>query len=198
MRDEEMIIIDEKDIEGVEITIDEHDIQEAANAYVEWHKDIIVINPDDVDMTPISNQRFYDKLRQDIQTWAASKGVNNKYLEYILLAPDFFMLLVRLIADERVPLKLRTILISACAYFISPIDAMPEAILGPLGYLDDVVLAALAIFVTLNHIDETVVREHWSGTGDIVALVQKIVSAGEALLHNAKLWDAFKKKTAYE
>jgi uncharacterized membrane protein YkvA (DUF1232 family) len=193
---EKLIVITEDDLQAV-ITIDEEDIQRAADDFVEWNRDLISVAPNALDLSPSKKQRFYEKIRRDILAWAKGKGINSKYLEYILLAPDLFILLVRLVADGRVPTKLRTILVAAIAYFIVPVDAMPEALLGPAGFIDDVVFAALGILTVLKLTDEAIVRQHWSGEGDVVELVSKVADAGEVLL-GSRLWNAFKKKAALE
>jgi hypothetical protein len=55
----------------------------------------------------------------------------------LLFAPDTFILLTRLARDPRVTGKNKVLLGSAIAYFVFPLDLMPEAIFGPIGYLDD-------------------------------------------------------------
>jgi len=195
--EKDLLVIDEEDLD-VEITIDERDIQKAAEAYMEWNQDLVVITPDDLQWSPEKSQRFYDQIRQQIRAWAEGKGKAYRYLEYILLAPDLFFLLTRLIADERVPPPLRRMLFLAATYFVWPFDAIPEGLLGPVGFLDDIVFSALAVLATLKLIDGSIVREHWSGPGDITTVVNRIASAGEAMLNNSKLWEALKRKTSLD
>ncbi len=54
-------------------------------------------------------------------------------------------------------------LVTAIAYFISPIDILPEAILGPIGYLDDLGIAAYVLNDLLNTVDPKIVRRNWVG-----------------------------------
>ncbi len=51
-----------------------------------------------------------------------------------MFAPDLLHLLCKLTIDEDVPVKERAKLAAAIAYFISPIDLVPEAIVGIIGY----------------------------------------------------------------
>ena len=66
-------------------------------------------------------------------------------------------------------------LITAIAYFISPIDLLPEAILGPIGYLDDLGVAAYVLNDLLNSVDPQVIKRNWVGDNDILLLIKKIL-----------------------
>lgn len=94
---------------------------------------------------PEVHQRFYDKLRAKIEAFIKDKGVNDTAANYILLAPDLFVLLARLLLDKRVGVQSKAIAGVAVAYFITPIDFIPEALVGGVGLLDDVVLAVYAL-----------------------------------------------------
>ncbi|MCK5077235.1 MAG: DUF1232 domain-containing protein [Calditrichia bacterium] len=125
---------------------------------------------------------FYEKMRYKIETWLKENGLENKYAGYLLLAPDFFYLLIKLIKDDRVPRKEKVKLAAVIAYFISPIDLIPEAILGPIGFVDDVALAAFVLNGLLNRVDEKVVKENWPGEGDILEEIQKIIEKADDLI----------------
>ena len=65
----------------------------------------------------------------------------------------------RLFADSRVPLFPKLILVAAAIYVISPIDLIPDLILG-LGQLDDLGVAMLAIGVFIQLCPPALVDEH--------------------------------------
>lgn len=130
----------------------------------------------------IYDDDFYQALRRRIKEWAAGKGRGRKSLEYILLAPDFLHLMVKLTLDPRVPRASKLKLGFAIAYFISPLDLLPEAALGPIGYLDDVAMAAWVIDGLIKTAGEDLVIEHWAGETDVIAAVAKIVGAANDLL----------------
>jgi uncharacterized membrane protein YkvA (DUF1232 family) len=77
---------------------------------------------------------FYLQLRDKVREWF-EKNADQKpeYANYILLVPDFFYLLVRLTMDNRIPAIDKAKIAGVIAYFFSPIDFLPEALLGPLG-----------------------------------------------------------------
>lgn len=65
----------------------------------------------------------------------------------------------RLLFDKRVPTWMKVIAVAPLVYVLSPIDLIPDVILG-LGQLDDlgIVLAGMRLFEAL--VPENVVQEH--------------------------------------
>jgi uncharacterized membrane protein YkvA (DUF1232 family) len=127
--------------------------------------------------------RFYDRLRGSVASYLERKGsAVGKAGEFLLLVPDVFMLLWRLTKDGRVQGKHKVLLISGLAYFVSPIDFMPEAILGPIGYLDDLVFGVYILNKVMADTDVAIVREHWSGSEDILESIQRVLSAADGLV----------------
>jgi len=120
---------------------------------------------------------FYQKLRKRVHDWAEGQNLaSHKAGSLVLAAPDLFHLCCKLLADKRTPTKAKITLGMVIAYFISPIDLMPEAFFGPLGYIDDVALAALALQGLVDSVGEDVIREHWAGDEDALELVRSIVA----------------------
>src|SRR5690606_39973905 len=121
-------------------------------------------------MPDIKHQDFYQNFRRKVRTWLEEKGSGYKYADLLLVGPDLFHLLCRLVVDTRVPAKEKAKLAMAIAYFVSPLDLMPEGLLGPVGYLDDVALAAYVLNGLLKSTDVDVRREHWAGEGDVLSV----------------------------
>lgn len=128
------------------------------------------------------HQRFYDKLRAKIEAFIRDKGVNETAANYILLAPDLFVLLARLLLDKRVGVQSKALAGVAVAYFITPIDFIPEALVGGFGLLDDVILAVYALRRILVDVEESVVREHWNGEEDLLAVITKVIKSADDLV----------------
>jgi len=128
-------------------------------------------------------QRFYDRIRKNIQRYLDGKGsVVEKTGEYLLLVPDFFILLWRLATDSRVHGRNKVLLGSSIVYFIIPLDFIPEALVGPLGYMDDLVFAVYVLNKLLGDIDASIVREHWSGDSDVLETIQRVLNAADSLV----------------
>lgn len=137
--------------------------------------------------------RFYDRLRSSIGAFVDKRGAKlGKVKGYLLLVPDVFILLFRLFRDDRVSAQDKALLGTGLAYFIFPLDVMPEGIMGPLGFLDDLVFAAYILNKMLLHTDEEILREHWSGEEDVLEMIRKVLRAGDNLV-NRKFVDRVKK-----
>ncbi len=127
--------------------------------------------------------RFYDRIRNTIQRYVDGKGkVLGKTAEFLLLVPDIFILLWRLTTDSRVNGKDKILLGSAVAYYIMPFDLIPEAIVGPAGYLDDLVFGVYVLNKVLGSVDASVVREHWSGSEDVLDAIKRVLNSAESLV----------------
>ena len=128
-------------------------------------------------------KRFYDRVRASIQDYIDKKGrVIGKTGEFLLLVPDVFILLWRLTTDRRVAGKVKVLVGSALAYFILPLDFMPEALLGPIGYMDDLIFGVFVLNRILSATDPSVLREHWSGRDDVLEMIQKVLTAADSLV----------------
>jgi len=135
---------------------------------------------------------FYQQLRVKIHKWAESKaGKSNKWTEYILIAPDFFHLLCKLALDPEVPGKEKAKLAGAIAYFISPIDLIPEALLGPVGYVDDVALSAYVLNSIVNNTSPEVVQKHWAGESDVLEVIKRVLAVADQMVGSG-LWKKVK------
>lgn len=145
---------------------------------------------------PVSSeraQRFYDKVRANIRGYLEKKGsVAGKSGEYLLLVPDMFMLLWRLVNDSRVNAKNKVLLGSGLAYYIFPLDIMPEGFLGPIGYIDDLVFGVYLLNKLLTDTDPAILREHWSGSDDVLATIQNVLNAADNLV-GSEILGKFKK-----
>lgn len=123
---------------------------------------------------------YYGQLRDRIVNWMAQHE-RERLADFLLLAPDLLVLLVRLGLDSRLPLTDRAIVAGGVAYFLSPIDLIPDFIF-PVGVADDVVVAVIALNAVLNRTDPQILREHWEGDDEILDVIQRTLSRADALL----------------
>ena len=128
-------------------------------------------------------ERFYDRLRKRIHSYLEHGGRKaEKFGEFLLLVPDVFILLWRLATDRRVNGKNKVLLGTGLAYFVFPFDVIPEAIVGPIGYLDDLVFGVYILNKILTDTDAAILREHWSGEQDVLNTIQKVLNAADKLV----------------
>lgn len=135
------------------------------------------------EVVPEATEDYYQKLRRRIRRWLASpKGKGAHWTEYLMFAPDLFHLVVKLAMDPQVALANRMRLAAVVAYFMSPLDLIPEVVVGPLGFLDDIALAAYVLHRLINTSDRALVERHWAGDGDLLQLIQRILADVNAML----------------
>jgi uncharacterized membrane protein YkvA (DUF1232 family) len=100
---------------------------------------------------------------------------------FLMFLPNMVMLLGRLLKDARVPAAEKALFLAAIVYVISPLDFIPD-VFPFIGQVDDLYVVALVILRLINRTSEGVVREHWSGGGDIVALADSIANIAPKFL----------------
>src|ERR1700704_1599818 len=59
--------------------------------------------------------------------------------------------------NPQTPTRIKASIMGALAYFILPLDAIPDALVG-VGYLDDLGVVAWAYDTTFNHINEAALK----------------------------------------
>ena len=99
----------------------------------------------------------------------------------VMFLPNMVMLMGRLLKDVRVPTAEKALFAAAIIYVISPIDLIPD-MFPFIGQVDDLYVVALVLLRLVNRTDESVVRQHWSGGGDIVALADSIANIAPKFL----------------
>jgi uncharacterized membrane protein YkvA (DUF1232 family) len=109
---------------------------------------------------------------------SAMKG---RLRNFLMFLPNMVMLLGRLLKDARVPTAEKALFIAAIVYVISPLDLIPD-IFPFIGQVDDLYVVALTLLRLVNRTDESVVRQHWSGGGDVVALADSIANIAPKFL----------------
>ena len=100
---------------------------------------------------------------------------------FIMFLPNMVMLMGRLLKDARVPAAEKALFAAAIIYVISPLDLIPD-VFPFIGQVDDLYVVALLLLRLVNRSDESVVRQHWSGGGDIVALAESIANIAPRFL----------------
>lgn len=88
----------------------------------------------------------------------------------LLFIPNMLLLCARLLTDSRVPKTERALVAGAIVYAIIPFDLIPDMI-PFVGQIDDAYLISLTLLRLMERTDPKVVREHWSGGGNVVELI---------------------------
>lgn len=107
--------------------------------------------------------------------------LNGRMGNFLMFLPNMVMLLGRMLKDARVPAAEKALFVAAIIYVISPLDFIPD-VFPFIGQVDDLYVVALTLLRLVNRTDATVVREHWTGGGDIVSLADSIASVAPMIL----------------
>lgn len=83
--------------------------------------------------------------------------------DLLLALPRLGRMLLSLAADRDVPTAAKVVMAAMAVYLVSPIDLVPDFI-PLLGYLDDVILAAVVVDGVLSFVDRALVLRYWPGT----------------------------------
>ena len=124
------------------------------------------------------SKRIEPKMKLKRREKSELKGRLHSFLMFL---PNMVMLLGRLLKDIRVPTAEKALFVAAIVYVISPIDFIPD-VFPFIGQVDDLYMVALVLLRLVNRTDESVVREHWSGGGDIAALADSIANIAPKFL----------------
>jgi uncharacterized membrane protein YkvA (DUF1232 family) len=93
---------------------------------------------------PAENSRREERVRQAFWRTAKRAARQIPFMDEVVAA--YYCAL-----DDKTPLRVRGTLLAALAYFVLPLDLMPDFILG-LGFADDVTVLAAAINALRAHI----------------------------------------------
>ena len=100
---------------------------------------------------------------------------------FLMFLPNLVGLLGRLLKDARVPTAEKALFVAAIVYVISPLDFIPD-VFPFIGQVDDLYVVALSLLRLVNRTDDTVIRQHWRGGGDVVALADSIAGLAPKFL----------------
>jgi uncharacterized membrane protein YkvA (DUF1232 family) len=107
--------------------------------------------------------------------------IKDRMKGFLTFLPNMFKLLGKLLTDSRVPTTEKILVAGAIFYVIMPLDFIPDVI-PFIGQIDDTYLVALTLLRLINRTEESVVREHWSGGGDIISLANSVANIAPMLL----------------
>jgi uncharacterized membrane protein YkvA (DUF1232 family) len=74
--------------------------------------------------------------------------------------PRVARMIAGLLGDREVPRSVKVVLAAVAVYLASPIDLIPDFI-PFVGYLDDILVAAVVLDGLLNYVDRRLVERHW-------------------------------------
>ena len=110
---------------------------------------------------------YYSFLKEQVGAY------HGKFDDIIYHVPEIFKILTELLNDD-IDNKTRLIINAALAYFVAPMDIIPEQIYGPYGYIDDLFICSYVLKKIQNEYGWGILRRNWYGVGDIKIILPKI------------------------
>jgi len=110
---------------------------------------------------------FYDVLSDNLESY------QGEYASFIDHGPYLFKLLTEVLNDEKVDQDLRLEISAAIAYYVVPMDVIPEQVYGPYGYIDDIFITVYVIRKIEEDFGYEFLEKYWEGTGDLDNVVNE-------------------------
>lgn len=101
-----------------------------------------------------------------------------EFLEWMESVPNFTLLVLNLLGDERAPVEKKLRIALILFYLLSPVDVLPAWLLGPVGFMDEAMAAAYLVFVIIRWIaetDEDVILDNWPGEDRQLDEIMKVL-----------------------
>src|SRR6266581_2381888 len=112
---------------------------------------------------------------------ASKVQLKSRMKNLLMFLPNMVILCARLMVDKRVPRTERALFAAAVIYAIIPFDFIPDMI-PFVGQVDDLFLISLTLLRLIDRTDDTVVRAHWRGGGDVVQLAESVATIAPLLM----------------
>jgi uncharacterized membrane protein YkvA (DUF1232 family) len=109
------------------------------------------------------------------------RELKSRMKNLLMFLPNMVMLSVKLMVDSRVPRTERALFAAAVIYAIIPFDFIPD-MLPFVGQVDDLLLISMTLLRLVDRTDDSVIREHWRGGGDIVQLAESVATVAPLLI----------------
>jgi uncharacterized membrane protein YkvA (DUF1232 family) len=140
---------------------------------------------------------WYTLWRGRIHGWVAD-NVDSNVADVVLAVPDMVVLLMGLAQDRHVPVATKAKIALALAYVLSPIDLVPEALLGVAGLADDAGVMVVLLFAIqqLGSVEPEVVRKYWRGGGDAIETINNLygwIERNADRMFGHKIWSRIKR-----
>jgi uncharacterized membrane protein YkvA (DUF1232 family) len=120
-------------------------------------------------------REFIDRTIAEGHVKQPERG-SNKF-QHRICHPIEDPIMVRLASEPTLPRAAKLALGAAVLYLASPVDLLPDFI-PFVGYVDDLLLAAIVLDGLLNYVDRAVVLRYWPGS---VASLEKVARIAHAL-----------------
>ena len=125
---------------------------------------------------------YYEYLKDEILSF---KGNYERFVDYI---PEFFRLLCNLLNEKGISREDRLMINAALAYFVTPLDVIPEDIYGPAGYIDDVFICTVVLKrIESKYGDKILIRNWEDDEEDVIQAIHESYEKSKRILEDKGL-----------
>lgn len=110
---------------------------------------------------------FYDVLSENLESY------HGEYASFIDHGPLLFKLLTEILNEKEIAQELRLDISAAIAYYVVPMDVIPEQIYGPYGYIDDIYITVYVIKKVAEEFGYGFLQDKWEGEGKLEDIVNE-------------------------
>ena len=110
---------------------------------------------------------FYDVLSDNLESY------QGEYASFIDHGPLLFKLLTDVLDSENINADLRLEISAAIAYYVVPMDVIPEQVYGPYGYIDDIFITVYVIKKIADNFGYEFLEKQWNGEGNLEHVVNE-------------------------
>lgn len=125
-------------------------------------------------------QDYYDVLSHNLESY---KG---EYAPFIDHGPELFKLLNELLIQRVVSSDYKLKICAAIAYYVVPMDVIPEQVYGPYGYIDDIFITAYVIKDLADKLGYEFLERFWEGNGKLKSVVEECYENSKEVLEEEK------------
>ena len=109
---------------------------------------------------------FYDILIDNLNSF------DEDYDSFIDYGPNLYKLLCDCLNSPELNSELRLNISAAIAYYVVPMDVIPENIYGPYGYIDDIYISVFVLRKVAHELGYDFLQELWSDDEDVENIIE--------------------------
>lgn len=121
---------------------------------------------------------FYDVLCENLESY------QGEYASFIDYGPKLFKLLTDVLEKEEVNSEYRLEISAAIAYYVVPMDVIPEQIYGPYGYIDDIFITVYVIKKLADEFGYEFLEEVWGEEQNLESVTEECYTKSKEVLED--------------
>ena len=129
---------------------------------------------------------FYDLLIDNLESYVED------YDTFIDYGPRLYKLLCDCLNEEIINGDLRINISAAIAYYVVPMDVIPEQIYGPYGYIDDNYISVYVLGKVANTLGYDFLQHIWDGDDDVESIIKLCYRESVKRLNNNQIEEILK------